>query len=27
VFMVSHDPRVTALADKILHIEDGQLRD
>jgi putative ABC transport system ATP-binding protein len=27
VFMVSHDPRVTALADKILHIEDGHLRD
>jgi putative ABC transport system ATP-binding protein len=27
VFMVSHDPRVTALADEILHIEDGHLQD
>ena len=27
VFMVSHDPRVTALADEILHIEDGYLQE
>jgi len=27
VFMVSHDPRITALADQILQIEDGHLRD
>jgi putative ABC transport system ATP-binding protein len=27
VFMVSHDPRITTLADQILHIEDGHLRD
>jgi putative ABC transport system ATP-binding protein len=26
VFMVSHDPRIIALADQILHIEDGHLR-
>lgn len=27
VFMVSHDPRITGLADQILHIDDGQLKD
>jgi len=26
VFVVSHDTRITGLADRILHIEDGQLR-
>jgi putative ABC transport system ATP-binding protein len=26
VFMVSHDPRITGLADQILYIDDGRLR-